>query len=168
MDVVEVVPETDEEKKDVQAAKIPTAKFKAVFQKRTVIRGYRCDPNLRHPPREAPQNSKEHRKNFGPALIKFFGSQSLSKFTLKRYLDAHHSNATFENDRGIPPLQALCMNDRVSMDAIDQYLQVHPAHIEEALLASAVEGKTALHYLCSNRNATMQTAKVLISKPSCT
>ena len=55
------------------------------------------------------------------------------------------------------------MNDRVSMDMIDQYLQVHPAHIEEALLVSAVEGKTALHYLCSNET-TMQTAKVLISK----
>ena len=56
------------------------------------------------------------------------------------------------------------MNDRVSMDMIDQYLQVHPAHIEEALIVSAVEGKTALHYLCSNRNATMQTAKMLIAK----
>ena len=166
MDVAEVVPEIDEEKEDTQSSKksSPPSSRPSSPEKnsdsRISLRSKSPSPTKRSPSKfqRTPQ------KLTGPALIKFFGSQSLSKFTLKRYLDAHHSNATFEDDRGISPLQALCMNDRVSMDMIDQYLQVHPAHIEEALIVSAVEGKTALHYLCSNRNATMQTAKVLISK----
>ena len=117
------------------------------------------------PGRKSPAKfQKTPQKLTGQALVKFFSGQTVSNFTLKTYLKAHHSIATVEDDKGVSPLQALCGNDRVSKDMINQYLDVHPAHIEEAFIISKKDSRTALHYLSSNRQATLDTAKILISK----
>ena len=87
MDVAEVVPEIDEEKEDTKVAKILTAKFKAVLARKEQRFEDIAAIQISVTDQRSPSKFQNTAKTYWSSPNKILWFASLSKFTLKRYLD---------------------------------------------------------------------------------